>query len=62
MTEAEGLGDEAFTSFDFDEVFSVLPAVIEGETNGVFVVIGIEVPLPAIGITGIVCYYFDVMS
>ena len=62
FAEAEGVWDEAFTSFDFDEVFSVLPAVVEGEANGVFVVVGIEVPLAAIGITGIECHIFDVIS
>ncbi len=35
FAEAEGVGGEAFTSFDFDEVFSVLPAVEEGEADGV---------------------------
>ena len=53
FAEAEGVGDEAFMSFDFDKVFSILPAVVEGEADGIFVVVGIEVPLPTVGITGI---------
>ncbi len=40
-------------SFDFDEVFTVLPAVVEGETNSVFVVVGFELPFAAVRITGI---------
>ena len=32
FAEAEGVGDEAFASFDFYEVFATLPTVIEGET------------------------------
>lgn len=53
FAEAEGVWDEAFMSFDFDEVFSVLPAVVESEADGIFVVVGIEVPLSTVGITGI---------
>lgn len=56
FAEAEGVWNEAFTSFNFDEVFPVLPAVVEGETDGVFVVVGFEVPLAAICITGIECH------
>jgi len=41
FAEAEGVGDEAFASFDFDEVFAELPAILEGEANGVFVVVGL---------------------
>ena len=43
FAEAEGVGDEAFMSFDFDEVFSVLPAIVEGEADGIFVIVGFEV-------------------
>lgn len=52
FAEAEGVEDEAFTSFDFDEFFSVL-TVVEGEANGIFVVVGIEVPFASVGISGI---------
>ena len=38
FAEAEGVGDETFTSFDFDKVFSVLP-VVDGEADGIFVVV-----------------------
>ena len=31
----------------------MIPAVIEGEANGVFAVVGFELPFVAIGITGI---------
>ena len=34
FAEAEGVGGEAFTSFDFDEVFAGLPATVEGESDG----------------------------
>ena len=53
FAEAEGVGDEAFVSFDFDEVFAVLPAIIEGEADGVFIVVGFELPFAAVGITGV---------
>ena len=56
FAEADGVGDEAFASFDFDEVFVISPAVVEGETDSVFIVVGFEVPLAAIGITGIECH------
>lgn len=42
FAEAEGVGDEPFASFDFYEVFAPLPAVVEGETNGVLVVVGFK--------------------
>ena len=41
FAEAEGVGDEAFTSFGFDEVFATLP-VVESEANGIFVVVVFE--------------------
>ena len=53
FAEAEGVGDEAFASFDFYEVFATLPTVIEGETNGVFVVVGFKIPFTTIGVTGV---------
>ena len=53
FAEAEGVGYEAFVSSDFDKVFTVLPTVVEGEMNGVFVVVGVEIPLATIGIIGI---------
>jgi hypothetical protein len=53
FAEAEGVGDEAFTTFDFDEVFAPLPAVVEGETNGVFVVVGFKIPFTTISVTGV---------
>lgn len=56
FAEAEGVGNEAFASFDFDEVLAGLPAVVEGEADGIFVVVGFEVPLATIGITGIECH------
>ena len=62
FAEAEGVGDEPFASFDFYEVFAPLPAVVESEADGIFVVVGIEVPLSAIGITSIECHIFDVIS
>ena len=40
-------------SFDFDKVFLPLPSVVEGETNGVLVVVGFKVPFASGGITGI---------
>ena len=46
FAEAEGVGDETFMFFYFDKVFIVAPAVVESETNGVLVVVGIEVHLP----------------
>ncbi len=42
FAEAEGVGGESFTSFDFYEVFVPLSAVVEGETNGVLVVVGFK--------------------
>ena len=42
FAEAECVWDEAFASFDFYEVFAPLPAVVEGETNGVLVVVGLK--------------------
>ena len=53
FAEAEGVGDETFVSFDFDKVFAPLRAVVEGETNGVLVVVGFKVPFASGGITGI---------
>ena len=51
FAEAEGVGDEAFASFDFYEVFATLPAVVEGETNGVLVVVGFKVPFASVCVT-----------
>ena len=53
FAEAEGVGDEPFASFDFYEVFAIEMAIVEGETNGVFVVVCFEIPFATIGITGI---------
>ena len=53
FAEAEGVGDEAFTSFDFDKVFSVLPAVVEGEADSIFVVVGFKIPFTTISVTGV---------
>ena len=53
FAEAEGVGNEAFASFDFYEVFATLPTVIEGETNGVLVVVGFKIPFTTISVTGV---------
>lgn len=53
FAEAEGVGGESFMSFDFYEVFAPLSAVVEGETNGVLVVVGFKLPFPTVGIIGI---------
>ena len=53
FAEAEGVGDEPFASFDFYEVFAPLPAVVEGETNGVLVVVGLKIPFTTISVTGV---------
>ena len=53
FAEAEGVGDEDFMSFDFDKVFLPLPAVVEGETNGVLVVVGFKIPFTTISVTGV---------
>ena len=53
FAEAEGVGDEAFTSFDFYEVFAPLPAVVEGEAESVFVVVGLKIPFTTISVTGV---------
>ena len=53
FAEAEGVGDEPFASFDFYEVFAPLPAVVEGETNGVFVIVGFKIPFTTISVTGV---------
>ena len=53
FAEAEGVGDETFVSFDFDKVFAPLPAVVEGESDGVFVVIGFKIPFATISVTGV---------
>ena len=53
FAEAEGVGDEAFASFDFDKIFAPLPAVVEGETNGVLVVVGFKIPFTTISVTGV---------
>lgn len=53
FAEAEGVGDEAFASFDFDKVFAPLPAVVEGETNGVLVVVSFKIPFTTISVTGV---------
>ena len=53
FAEAEGVGDKTFASFDFYEVFATLPTVIEGETNGVLVVIGLKIPFTTISVTGV---------
>ena len=42
FAEAEGVGDEAFASFDFYEVFAPLPAVVESEAYSIFVVVGFK--------------------
>lgn len=38
FAEAEGIGDKAFTSFDFDEVFIIAPTVVKSEVDGAIVV------------------------
>ena len=53
FAEAEGVGDKTFASFDFYEVFAPLPAVVEGETNGVLVVVCLELPFTAVRVTDI---------
>ena len=53
FAEAEGVGGESFTSFDFYEVFAPLPAVVEGESDGVFVVVGFKIPFTTISVTGV---------
>ena len=53
FAEAEGVGDKTFASFDFYEVFAPLPAVVEGETNGVLVVVGLKIPFTTISVTGV---------
>ena len=53
FAEAEGVGDEPFASFDFYEVFAPLPAVVEGESDGVFVVVGFKIPFTTISVTGV---------
>ena len=53
FAEVEGVWDEAFTSLDFYEVFAPLPAIVEGEADGVFVVVGFKLPFPTVSITGI---------
>ena len=53
FAEAEGVGDETFASFDFYEVFAPLPAVVEGESDGVFVVVGFKIPFTTISVTGV---------
>lgn len=47
FAEAEGVGDEPFASFRLwrfscKELFAPLPAVVEGEANGVLVVVGFK--------------------
>lgn len=56
FVEAEGVGDEAFASFRLwrfacKELFATLPAVVEGETNGVLVVVGFKVPFASVCVT-----------
>lgn len=58
FAEAEGVGDEAFVSFDFDKVFAISPAVEEGESQGDFIVVGFELPFSAVGVTGVLCHNF----
>ena len=53
FADADGVGDETFASFDFDKMFALLPAVVEGETNGVLVVVGFKIPFTTISVTGI---------
>ena len=53
FAEAEGVGNKTFASFDFYEVFAPLPAVVEGESDGIFIVVGFKLPFSTVGITGI---------
>ena len=53
FAEAEGVGDVAFVAFNFDEVFSVLPAVVDGDVDGVLVVVGFKIPFTTISVTGV---------
>ena len=52
----EGIWDKTFVSLDFDKIFAVL-SVIEGENDGVFVIVSFESPFSAIGVTGVLCNY-----
>ena len=40
-------------TFNFDEVFSVSPAIVEGETNSVLVVVGFKLPFAAVSVRGV---------